>query len=116
MEDTTAAPRPATVVHPVSHPQPSLELPPAMTLMKLMTGKCITQALASAAKLRIADHLKDHPRSADDIAPAIGAHAPSLYRLMRALATVGVLEEHPDRRFGLTPVGNCLRTDVPGSL
>ncbi len=84
--------------------------------MKLMAGKCITQALAAAAKLRIADHLKEGPRSADDIAPAIGAHAPSLYRLMRALATAGVLEEHGDRRFGLTPVGSCLRTDVPGSL
>lgn len=85
-------------------------------LMKLMAGKCITAALAAAARLRVADHLKDGPRSAEDIAPAAGAHPPSLYRLMRALATVGVLEEHADRRFALTPVGTFLRTDVPGSL
>ena len=85
-------------------------------LMKLMAGKCITQALASAAKLGVADQLKGGARTAEAIAPAIGAHAPSLYRLMRALATVGVLEEHADRTFGLTPVGTCLRSDVPGSL
>lgn len=116
MEDTTTTIGQVTVAVILSNPQPSPELPPAAMLMKLMAGKCITQALATAAELRVADHLKDGPRSAGDIAPAIGAHAPSLYRLMRALATVGVLEEHADHRFGLTPVGTCLRTDVPGSL
>lgn len=100
----------------MTEPKRPPPLPPPAMLMQLMAGKCITQALGAAARLRIADHLKDGPRTAEDIAPAAGAHAPSLHRLMRALATVGVLEEHADRRFALTPLGTLLRTDVPGSL
>jgi O-methyltransferase domain len=40
----------------------------------------------------------------------------SSYRLCRALANAGVLEEHDGKRFSLTPVGECLRTDIPGSM
>jgi hypothetical protein len=81
-----------------------------------MAGKCITQALATAAQLRIADHLKEGPRSSEEVALAAEAHAPSVYRLMRALATVGVFDEQEGRLFSLTPIGTLLRTDVPGSL
>jgi O-methyltransferase/methyltransferase family protein len=100
----------------MTNTQLTQELPPPAVLMKLMAGKCITQALATAAHLRVADHLKDGPRSAEAIAPGVGAHPQSLYRLLRALATVGVLVEHADRTFTLTAVGQFLRTDVPGSL
>src|SRR6185369_11842286 len=56
----------------VSNPQVPAALPPAAMLMKLMAGKCITQALASAAKLGVADQLKGGARTAEAIAPAIG--------------------------------------------
>jgi SAM-dependent methyltransferase len=84
--------------------------------MNLVFGKCLTQAVSVAAHLRVADHLKDGPRTAEALAPVCEANADALYRLLRALATVGVLVEHPDRTFSLTPVGECLRTDVPTSL
>jgi DNA-binding IclR family transcriptional regulator len=64
--------------------------PPAM-LMHLVAGKFVTQALAAAAELSVAEQLVDAPRTAQEIAETMGAHAPSLYRLMRALAAVGVL-------------------------
>ncbi len=84
--------------------------------MNLVFGKCLTQAVSVAAHLRLADLLKDGARSAAAVAPECGAHADALYRLMRALSTAGVLVEHADRTFSLTPVGECLRTDVPTSL
>lgn len=84
--------------------------------MNLVFGKCLTQAVSVAAHLGIADRLKDGPRTAEALAPVCGANADALHRLMRALATVGVFVEHPDRTFSLTPVGDCLRTDVPTSL
>src|SRR5262249_8563074 len=47
---------------------------------------------------------------------ACGAHAPSVYRLCRALANAGVFEEHDGKRLSLTPMGECLRGDVSGSM
>ncbi len=60
--------------------------------------------------------LAAQPRTARELAPQVGAHAPSLYRLLRALASLGLLEEHADGRFALTPLGAQLRSDVPGSM
>jgi hypothetical protein len=68
-----------------------------------------------AASLGIADLLKDSPRSSTEIAKETGAHAGSLYRLLRALSSAGVLEEQADARFTLTDVGQCLRSDSPHS-
>lgn len=82
---------------------------------RMLTGYWTTQALYVAAKLGIADLLTDGPRSADEIAKATGTHAPSLYRLLRALASLGVFADDGTGRFTLTPLANCLRSDVPGS-
>jgi len=82
---------------------------------RMLTGYWTTQALYVAAKLGIADLLTDGPRSADEIAKATGTHAPSLYRLLRALASLGVFADDGRGRFILTPLANCLRSDVPGS-
>jgi hypothetical protein len=83
--------------------------------MRLINAYQISQALHVAAELRVADQLKDGPLSCDALAEACGAHARSLYRLLRALAAVGVFHETPSRDFSLTPLGLCLTTDVPGS-
>ena len=76
----------------------------------------VSQAIHVVATLGIADLLEDGPRSADELAEATGAHATALYRILRALASVGVFAEETDGRFGLTPLAEHLRTDVPGSL
>ena len=95
---------------------PEQNPPPAATLMQLLGGSLVAQAISTAAHLKIADHLSGgDPKASADVASAVSAHAPSLYRLMRALAMVGVLVEHEGERFTLTPVGECLRSDVPGS-
>jgi hypothetical protein len=85
-------------------------------LMHLVAGKFVTQALAAAAELNLAEQLVDGPRTAQEIAGPMGVHAPSLYRLMRALAAVGVLTQEDGDRFALTAVGQLLRSDAPGSF
>ncbi len=85
-------------------------------MVRLATGHWITQALYVAAKLGIADILAEGPRSPANLAQAAGADAVSLYRLLRALASEGVFAEDSSGRFELTPLAECLRTGVPGSV
>jgi hypothetical protein len=80
-----------------------------------MDGYLTTQLLYVAAKLGIADVLADGPRTAEEIAEAVGADAPLLRRVLRGLALDEVLAEQ-DGRFALTPLGECLREGVAGSL
>jgi len=88
---------------------------PHEQMLRLISGYWISQAVYVAAKLGLADLVKDSPRSADELAAATKTHAPSLYRLLRALASVGVFAEDAQHRFGLTPMAECLRSDLPGS-
>ena len=88
---------------------------PSAELMRLINGYQVSQALHAAAALGVADHLKDGPRPSDVLARACGAHPASLYRLLRALAAVGVFHETEGRQFSLTPLGRCLTGDAPGS-
>jgi hypothetical protein len=83
---------------------------PSDVMLQLLFGKQITYALAALARLGIADHMGNTPISVDALAKKAGAHAPSLYRVMRMLASAGVFTE-ADRQFALTPVGELLRTD-----
>jgi len=82
---------------------------------RMFTGYWTTQALYVAAKLGIADLLTQGPRSAVDLAQTTNVHAPSLYRLLRALASMGVFADDGSGHFTLTPMAECLRSDVPGS-
>ncbi len=86
---------------------------PAATLMRLVSGFQVSDAIYVAATLGIADHVRDGPRSSDELAAATGSHPRALFRLLRALAAVGVFREGADYRFALTPLGDCLRSDVP---
>jgi hypothetical protein len=89
---------------------------PAGQLLHLITGYWVSQAIYAAAELGIADHLGRKGRSVDDLARATNSHAPSLYRLLRALASVGVFSESAPREFALTPMGALLGSDMPGNL
>jgi hypothetical protein len=84
---------------------------PRLDLLGLINGFQITQAIRVASTLRVADHLKDGARSIGELATLTKSHPDSLYRLLRALAAVGVFREEEGRKFRLTPMGDCLRTD-----
>jgi hypothetical protein len=89
---------------------------PFTALMRMMRGFQMTQLIYVAAKLGIADLIADGTKRSSDLADATGTHAPSLYRVLRALASVGIFAEDEQGRFGLTPLAQALRTGVPGSL
>jgi hypothetical protein len=84
-------------------------------LSQMIMGFRLTQMISVAARLSIADRLKDGPQSVDALAQATGTHAPSLYRLLRALAGSGIFAEDQQGRFGLTPLAEPLQAGVPGS-
>ncbi|MDA9497367.1 methyltransferase [Bradyrhizobium sp. CCBAU 11357] len=84
---------------------------PRHDLLRLINGFQVTQAIRVASVLRLADYLSGGTRSADELASLTKSHPDALYRLLRALATVGVFREEESRRFALTPMGDCLRTD-----
>jgi hypothetical protein len=75
----------------------------------------VSQIVYAAAKLNLADHLAQGPNSADALAGLTATHAPSLYRLMRTLASLGILTEDATHRFALTPLGEALKTGAPGA-
>ncbi len=94
----------------------SAAIPPQMMLYQIGIGHFFSRALALAAKLKIADQLSGAPKSGAEIARAIDVHAPSLVRVMRLLVSLGVFVEWEDGRFGLTPLSELLRSDIPGSM
>jgi orsellinic acid C2-O-methyltransferase len=89
---------------------------PAARLQSLVKGFWTTQALYVATTLGIPDLLADGPRSSDALANSVGAHPPSLHRLLRALTTIEVVQERSDGMFALLPMGDLLRSDSPTSL
>ena len=84
-------------------------------MAEMFTGYWKSQAVYAAAKLEIADLLAEGPKTVDELAAATGANGPSLYRLLRALASIDIFTESDDRRFALTPLAATLRRGVPGS-
>jgi len=82
---------------------------------QLMFGFITTQAIAVAAQLGIAELLKEEPRTAEELATATKAHAPSLNRVLRMLASVGIFAEDANGRFQQTPLSELLRSDHPRS-
>jgi O-methyltransferase domain/Dimerisation domain len=94
----------------------SAPLESLIALQNLIMGKWVSKAVSVAAELGIADSLKDGPRSCDELARMNQVDPSSLYRLLRALASVGVFTEVTDREFALTPTAEFLRSDVKGSL
>lgn len=85
-------------------------------LLDLAFGYMPAQILHAAAETGVADALADGPRSSEDLAEATGAHAPSLYRLLRGLATLGAVEQKERDLFALTAEGRRLRADAPDSI
>ena len=82
----------------------------ALELHRLLNGFQVTQAIHVAAVLGLADQITADPRSVAEIAAKVGAHPGALYRLLRALAALGIFREHADRCFSITAMGDCLRS------
>ena len=91
-------------------------LPPSAQLMDMIFAFTVSRAISVVAQFGLADQLKDGPKSATELATALGLHPRALYRLLRALASVGVFAEDAEQRFSLTPLSELLRSDAPESL
>jgi hypothetical protein len=89
--------------------QPSVSAPLMLQMVQVMTGHALPRAIIAAVQLNLDMHLRDGPRSAGDLAGVTETDADTLYRLLRALAAVGLLTESEDGAFGLTPLGEHLR-------
>jgi O-methyltransferase domain/Dimerisation domain len=92
------------------------ELPPPVQMTQLLAGFQLSQALYVAAALGVADHLVAGPAPVTILTERTGAHAPSLHRLLRTLASEGVFTEPEPGVFALTPLGQTLATGQPGSM
>jgi hypothetical protein len=91
--------------------------PPEQVLMQMTLGMWAAQAVATAARLGIADALaQSQPQDAATLARAVRADAGALSRLLRALASIGVFAEPVPRQYALNAVGTLLRSDVSGSM
>jgi ubiquinone/menaquinone biosynthesis C-methylase UbiE len=84
-------------------------------LLALINGFQMSQAISVAATLGIPDLLRDGAQPCHALSAATRTHSLSLYRLLRALAAIGVLHEQADRMFSLTALGESLRSDISSS-
>ncbi|MFL5343381.1 MAG: methyltransferase [Hyalangium sp.] len=92
--------------------------PPAdpAVLRRMIFGLWTTRSLYVAAELGVADQLASGPRSCEELAAACGADSSALYRVLRALSGLGLFTETDPRHFALAPLGEYLRSNVPGSM
>lgn len=100
---------------PISSGMPP-NLPPQVAMLQMLGGFRVARAIYVAAQLGIADLLANGPLSIDELAQATGTHAPSLYRVLRALAGFGMFAEDEAGRFSLTPPVEFLQTKFPDSV
>lgn len=88
---------------------------PGQIIVDLAFGFILSGALATAAKLRIADKLEGGPKSVAQLASEAGVHEQSLNRVLRMLAMFNVFKE-VDGKYELTPAADLLRTNLPHTL
>ena len=93
----------------------STENNPSRMLVEMATGYFRSRALCTAARLGIADVIGEGESSVDQMSTACQADRGSLYRLLRALATFGIVCESAPGRFVLTDLGKPLRKDAKDS-
>jgi O-methyltransferase domain/Dimerisation domain len=92
------------------------DISPSAAMLRMISGYRVSWAIYIAAQLGLADLLKEGSKPTEELAEATGTHASSLYRVMRALASVGIFAEDEPGRFALTPLAATLRSDSPDSL
>lgn len=87
-----------------------------MMVMNVLAGKWASQAIGVAAEFGVADLLRSGTKTVAEIAQATNTSADGMYRLLRALAGIGLFVESSDRTFRLTRLGQLLRTDASQSV
>ena len=92
------------------------QLPPPAQMMHKITGFWTSCCIYAAVKLNIADMLATKPQTAEQLAETTNTHAPSLYRVLRALAGEGIFNENENGEFSNTSLGETLLDNVPGSM
>jgi len=85
-------------------------------MMQLLSGLWVTHAVGTFARLGLADAIADGTETAAAIAAVRGLNADRVYRLLRALSTVGIVTEPTPGSFALTPLGNMLGARAPHSM
>jgi hypothetical protein len=88
----------------------------AQLLFQLGTGHFVASAMQVVLRLGIPTRIADGALTAAELASATGVQEDALYRVLRALASVGLFDETAPRRFKLTEAGQALRQDVPGGM
>lgn len=89
--------------------------PPHAQLIQMAMGHWVSHIIYVAAKLNLADRLANGSMNADQLSGPTETDSSSLYRLMRTLASLGILTEDPEHRFALTPLGQAMKSGAPGS-
>ncbi len=95
--------------------QPSTAVPPHVQIIQMATASWVSQLVSTAASIGLADHLANGARSAAELAPVVGTNPRALHRFMRTLASFGILTQDNGENFALTPLGDALKSDAPGS-
>jgi hypothetical protein len=85
-------------------------------MLQLLCGKWVSQSIYAAAELGVADQLAAGPRTGNELAAALEVNAQALHRLLRMLVGFGVFTTDAQGRFALTPLGQTLQSDSPGSM
>jgi len=87
--------------------------PPEAQIAEIMVSQIVSRLVNLAATLNLADHLASGPKTAAELAPATGTHAPALHRVLRTMASLGFFTEDADHRFTLQPLGAVLKSGTP---
>lgn len=91
-------------------------VPAPVALLEMVSAIWVSQSIGVAAKLGIADHIQGAGTVVDEIARKVNVKAEGIYRLLRALSVVGIVNELQGKVFQLTSIGECLKTDHPQSM
>jgi O-methyltransferase domain/Dimerisation domain len=97
-------------------PQPTAVQAQSGALLQMITGHWVAQTVRAGAHLRVADHVAAGAGTAEQVAQLESSDGPATYRLMRALAALGLLSHKGEGRFSVTALGELLQEDAPGSL
>lgn len=90
--------------------------PPDAILMQMLFGAQMQRSVCLAARLGIPDLLAERAQTAEELAAKTDTHAPSLYRLLRTLASIDLFTQNAEKKFELTPISTLLRSDAPNSV
>lgn len=96
--------------------KPIIQPEATFKMYELISGYWIACSIHALAQLNIADFLAHGPKTIDELSKISDTHAPSLYRLLRAVTSVGIFEETVDGKFQINALGNALLTDTAGSV